>query len=530
MTKTSGNRPCTTEALPVRSAIAAPSPPKAIAESVTNTIISTAPTTPSSIWAPKISPRAMNQTAEKTPRAAVPTSRPRTIANREIGAASRRSVKPISMSTARAMPPLLAASRVDWIIAPASMKSRKPLTCGNPGRSTARPAPPVWIASSRVGKMTIGASSCGRRKVWRTERRPAPRSPAGWRPAAGSLRRPLLARLGLVGVVGPQVVSGLGDEDVVEVGWTRSSDSTRIPASSRALTTGATSAAPRSSSTRMAPSLAGSSFPMRETISSARSRLAADANLEVRQPDLGLERGRRALGDDLAGVDDPDPVGELVGLLQVLGGEEDGGALVVELRDLLPDRLARDGVEARGRLVEEQHPRLVHQRRGEVEAPLHAARVGADAAVGGRLEVDALQQLVRALRRPPPRASRAASPAAGSARARSSAGPARPPAGRRRSPGAPCRPRRRRRGRRPGRCRRSGAAASSASAPWSSCRPRWGRGRRRSRPRRPPDPRRRRRARPQRRRARDLVTSIASTRGIYRRHVRRRQGALSYGS
>ena len=115
----------------------------------------------------------MNQTAENAPSAAVPARRPRTIAKREIGAASRRSVKPISMSTASAIPPLLPASRQDWIIAPASMKSRKPLTSGKPGRSTARPAPPVCTARSRVGKMMIGAISCGRRKVWRIERRPS---------------------------------------------------------------------------------------------------------------------------------------------------------------------------------------------------------------------------------------------------------------------------------------------------------------------------------------------------------------------
>ena len=43
---------------------------------------------------------------------------------------------------------------------------------GKPGSSTRRRAPPVWIASSRVGKTMIGAISCGRRKVWRTERMP----------------------------------------------------------------------------------------------------------------------------------------------------------------------------------------------------------------------------------------------------------------------------------------------------------------------------------------------------------------------
>ena len=62
--------------------------------------------------------------------------------------------------------------------------------------------------------------------------------------------------------------------------------------------------------------------------------------------------------------------------------------------DLLPDRLAADRVEAGGRLVEKQHPRLVDERRGEVEAPAHAARVGADAAVGRLGEPDASEQLV----------------------------------------------------------------------------------------------------------------------------------------
>ena len=91
-----------------------------------------------------------------------------------------------------------------------------------------------------------------------------------------------------------------------------------------------------------------------------------------------------------------DVVGELVGLLEVLGGEEDRGALVVERPHLLPDRLAADRVEAGGRLVEEEHARLVDQRRGEVEAALHPARVAADAAVGGGDQVDPLEQVVGA--------------------------------------------------------------------------------------------------------------------------------------
>ena len=62
--------------------------------------------------------------------------------------------------------------------------------------------------------------------------------------------------------------------------------------------------------------------------------------------------------------------------------------------DLLPDRLAADRVEPRGRLVQEQHPRLVDERRGQVQAPAHAARVGPDLAVRGVDQVDALEQRI----------------------------------------------------------------------------------------------------------------------------------------
>ena len=85
----------------------------------------------------------MNQIPTSSDNTPVPARRPSTIPNREIGAANSRSVKPISMSTASAIPPLLPASRVAWIMAPASMKSRKLLTGGNSGRFTACPAPAV---------------------------------------------------------------------------------------------------------------------------------------------------------------------------------------------------------------------------------------------------------------------------------------------------------------------------------------------------------------------------------------------------
>ena len=63
--------------------------------------------------------------------------------------------------------------------------------------------------------------------------------------------------------------------------------------------------------------------------------------------------------------------------------------------DLVPQRAAALRVQARGRLVEEEDRRPVHERQGEVEAALHAAGVAADLAVGRLGQPDALEQLGR---------------------------------------------------------------------------------------------------------------------------------------
>ena len=96
---------------------------------------------------------------------------------------------------------------------------------------------------------------------------------------------------------------------------------------------------------------------------------------------------------DLAVVEYGDAVGELVGLVQVLGGEEDGDAVGDQLADGLPRVVAAARVEAGGRLVEEDDPRVADQRHGDVEAALHAAGVGGGGLLGGLDQVEALQQL-----------------------------------------------------------------------------------------------------------------------------------------
>jgi hypothetical protein len=144
----------------------------------------------------------------------------------------------------------------------------------------------------------------------------------------------------------------------------------------------------------------GSGHELAEALEHARSALAivvGGDRRDRRAADLGLELGRRSLGDDLAPVDDPDPVGELLGLLEVLGGEEDGDPLVArEMRNLIPERGPALDVEAGGRLVEEQNPGPVQEREREIEAALHPARVADDLAIGRLAQADALDQLVAA--------------------------------------------------------------------------------------------------------------------------------------
>ena len=124
--------------------------------------------------------------------------------------------------------------------------------------------------------------------------------------------------------------------------------------------------------------------------------LVLEADLEPLAADAVLELVGRALGDHVAVVDDDDLVGEAVGLVEVLRREQHGRARGGARLDRLPHRQAAAGVQAGGRLVEEQHGRPVDERGGEVEPPAHAARVGLGRPLGGLDELEALQQLVRA--------------------------------------------------------------------------------------------------------------------------------------
>ena len=86
-----------------------------------------------------------------------------------------------------------------------------------------------------------------------------------------------------------------------------------------------------------------------------------------------------------------------VGLLEVVGREQDGDPLVAtQALDLLPHVRAHLRVEAGRGLVEEQHARARHERKRHVEPALHAAGEPAHDPVRRVAEAEALEQLVDA--------------------------------------------------------------------------------------------------------------------------------------
>ena len=110
--------------------------------------------------------------------------------------------------------------------------------------------------------------------------------------------------------------------------------------------------------------------------------------------DRRLELCGRSLGDHLAAVDHGDPVGELVGLVEVLGAEQDRGALGHQRPDDVPDLVARARVEPGRRLVEEHQLRRDHDARGDVEPAPHAAGVVLDEPARRVGDAERLEQLV----------------------------------------------------------------------------------------------------------------------------------------
>ncbi|MNP01486.1 hypothetical protein D3C76_933040 [compost metagenome] len=71
-------------------------------------------------------------------------------------------------------------------------------------------------------------------------------------------------------------------------------------------------------------------------------------------------------------VDDADVAAQLLSLFQIMGGEDDGDAFLVQLGEEAPHRTAQLDIDPGGRLVENQQARLMDQRPGNHQPTLHA--------------------------------------------------------------------------------------------------------------------------------------------------------------
>ena len=228
------------------------------------------------------------------------------------------------------------------------------------------------------------------------------------------------------------------------------------------------------------PSASGAGPPMPRSRSSRSSSRAGSAGRTVSRcpPTTRLSPSRGVVRDHPAVVDHGDLVGQRVGLLQVLRGEQHGRAVVDQAADDVPHVLALGRVEAGGRLVQEDHLRPAHQGRGQVEAAAHAAGVGLGHLARGLGQVEPGEQLRGPL--PGGALGQVEQLADQDQVLRCRSGPRRPRRTGRsaRCSGAPCRAACARRTRRPGRCPRRRAAA------WPGCGRRWSCRRRSARARR----------------------------------------------
>ena len=134
----------------------------------------------------------------------------------------------------------------------------------------------------------------------------------------------------------------------------------------------------------------------RAAATAAMSARSVEHDLDLVAADRALEPDGVSSVDHAAAVDHGDAVGELVGLVEVVRGQQHRRAAGRERADRLPDLAAPARVQAGRRLVEEEHLGREDHARGEVEAPAHAAAEPLRRRVGGVGQAELLEQLVGA--------------------------------------------------------------------------------------------------------------------------------------
>ncbi len=126
-------------------------------------------------------------------------------------------------------------------------------------------------------------------------------------------------------------------------------------------------------------------------------RRVGKAEIEDRGAHGRLQGGRSALCYDLAVIDHDELLGEAVGFFQVLGREKHGRSLGGEGLDHAPHVRPAGRVEPCGRLVEEQHSRVGHERGGDVETAAHSPGIGLGRPVSRFAEAELPEQRGRPL-------------------------------------------------------------------------------------------------------------------------------------
>ena len=122
--------------------------------------------------------------------------------------------------------------------------------------------------------------------------------------------------------------------------------------------------------------------------------------------------------DDVAVVDDDHVASQMVGLLQILGGEEHVDAVGDELANGVPQFPPAPWVQAGRGLVEEEQTRSTDEAGPEIQAPAHPARIRADEAIGSIRQPQPLEYLAGGTR-----ATRGGKARRGEPRTRGSLGP-----------------------------------------------------------------------------------------------------------
>jgi hypothetical protein len=89
-----------------------------------------------------------------------------------------------------------------------------------------------------------------------------------------------------------------------------------------------------------------------------------------------------AFGDDLAPIQDADPLAEPFGFIQQMGGEQNRQPLLLEVADQAPQIMTGLHIQARGGLIEDQQLRPVNQGDRQAEATLHTTAEGFGPAAG----------------------------------------------------------------------------------------------------------------------------------------------------